>query len=112
MQQVRDLGLHERVFILIGVGPLRSEKAANFMRTKVPGVRIPDHIVDRLTKTPKAQKQAEGIRICVEIIQQIREIEGIHGIHVMAYRQEESVAQIIHEAKLLPRTVKNGPHRG
>lgn len=110
MQQVRDLGLHERIFLLIGVGPLRSEKAANFMRTKVPGVRIPDHIVERLAKTPKKQKKAEGIRICVEIIQQIREIEGIHGIHVMAYRQEESVAQIIHAAKLLPRTVKNMSH--
>lgn len=105
MQQVRDMGLHERVFILVGVGPLRSEKAANFMRTKVPGVRIPDPIVERLAKTPKAQKRAEGIHICVEIIQQIREIEGVHGIHVMAYRQEETVAQIIDEAKLLPRAV-------
>jgi methylenetetrahydrofolate reductase (NADPH) len=103
MQRVRDLGLHERVYILIGVGPLRSEKAAEFMRNKVPGVWIPDQVVDRLTKTPKEQKVEEGMRICVEIIQQTREIEGVHGVHLMAYRQEEMVAEIIKRAGLLPR---------
>jgi methylenetetrahydrofolate reductase (NADPH) len=103
MQQVRDLGLHERVFILVGVGPLRSEKAAEFMRTKVPGVVIPDDIVERLRRTPKEKKVEEGKRICIEIIQQVREIEGVAGIHMMAYRQEELVAEIVGEAGLLPR---------
>jgi methylenetetrahydrofolate reductase (NADPH) len=103
MERVRDLGLHEKVFILVGVGPLRSEKTAEFMRTKVPGVHIPDAIVERLRKTPKEQKRAEGKRICIEIIQQVREIEGVSGVHVMAYRQEELVAEIIEEAGLLPR---------
>lgn len=105
MQRVRDMGLHEKAFILIGVGPLRSEKAAQFMR-KVPGVWIPDEIVDRLAKTPKGKKYAEGIQICVEIIQQVRQIGGVHGVHVMAYRQEEAVAQIIQAAGLLPRKRK------
>lgn len=103
MEQVRDLGLHERAYILVGVGPLRSERAAEFMRTKVPGVYIPDEIVDRLRKTPKERKQAEGKQICVEIIQEVREISGVAGVHVMAYRQEELVAEIIEEAGLLPR---------
>lgn len=103
MQKVRDLGLHEQAFFLVGVGPLRSEKAAEFMRTKVPGVHIPDAIVERLRKTPKEKKVEEGKRICVEIIQQVREIEGVSGVHVMAYRQEELVAEIISEAGLLPR---------
>jgi methylenetetrahydrofolate reductase (NADPH) len=103
MQRVRDLGLHEKAFILVGVGPLRSERAAEFMRTKVPGVYIPDAIVERLRKTPKKQKRDEGKRICVEIIQQVREIAGVAGVHVMAYRQEELVAQIVDDAKLLPR---------
>jgi methylenetetrahydrofolate reductase (NADPH) len=102
MQRVRDLGLHERVFILIGVGPLRSERAAEYMRTKVPGIWIPDEIVDRMARAPQSQKREEGIRICVEIIQQVREIEGVHGVHVMAYRQEEAVAEIIERADLLP----------
>ncbi len=103
MARVRDLGLHERVYILIGVGPLRSEKAAEFMRTRVPGVWIPDEVVDRLAKTPKEKKREEGIRICIEIIQQLRQIEGVHGVHLMAYRQEETVAEIIHRAGILPR---------
>lgn len=103
MRQVRDMGLHERVYILVGVGPLRSARAAEFMRTKVPGVEIPDEVVDRLRKTPKEKKRDEGKRICIEIIQQVREIEGVAGVHVMAYRQEELVAEIIEEAGLLPR---------
>ncbi len=107
MQRVHDLGLHEKVYILIGVGPLRSERAAEFMRSKVPGVHIPDELVERLRKTPKKLKAAEGKRICVEIIQQVREIEGVAGVHVMAYRQEKMVAEIIDDAKLLPR-----PRRG
>lgn len=106
MQRVRDMGLHEKVYILVGVGPLRSERAAEYMRTQVPGVRIPDAVIERLQKTPRERKQAEGKRICVEIIQQVREIEGVAGVHVMAYRQEELVAEIIEEAGLLPR-----PHR-
>ncbi|WP_420641553.1 methylenetetrahydrofolate reductase [Candidatus Leptofilum sp.] len=103
MTRVRDLGLHEQAFILVGVGPLRSDKAAEFMRSKVPGVFIPDAIVERLRKTPKGKKRAEGKQICIEIIQQVREIEGVAGVHVMAYRQEELVAEIVQDAGLLPR---------
>jgi methylenetetrahydrofolate reductase (NADPH) len=103
MRRVRDLGLHEKTFFLVGAGPLRSDRAASFMRAHVPGVHIPDEVVDRLRKTPEADKREEGKRICVEIIQQAREIEGVHGVHLMAYRQEELVAEIVEEAGLLPR---------
>jgi methylenetetrahydrofolate reductase (NADPH) len=108
MRQVRDLGLHEKVYILVGVGPLRSERAAQYMRTQVPGVVIPDEIVERLHKTPKEKQREEGKRICIEIIQQVREIQGVAGVHVMAYRQEELVAEIIQEAGLLPRLQRPG----
>ena len=108
MQQVRDMGLDEQVYILAGVGPLRSAGAAEFMRTKVPGVHIPDEVVERLRKAPKEKRVAEGKRICIEIIQQVREIKGIAGLHVMAYRQEELVAEIIEEAELLPRPMRPG----
>lgn len=103
MQQVCDLGLHEHCFILAGVGPLRSAGAAEFLRTKVPGVFIPDSVIARLNGVPKARQRAEGKRICVEIIQQMREIAGVAGVHIMAYRQEELVAEIVEEAGLLPR---------
>lgn len=106
MRQVRDLGLHRQVYILVGVGPLRSDRAAEFLRTRVPGVVIPDELVDRLRKTPADKRRREGKRICVEIIQQVQEIEGVAGVHVMAYRQEELVAEIIAEAGLLPRRMR------
>jgi methylenetetrahydrofolate reductase (NADPH) len=108
LDQVRDMGLLEKIYFLVGVGPLRSEKAAEYLRTKVPGVHIPDPIVERLRKTPAKHKRAEGKRICVEIIQQVREIEGVDGVHVMAYRQEELVAEIIEDAGLFPRPRRTG----
>ena len=108
MKQVRDLGLHEKAFILVGVGPLRTERAAEFMRKNVPGVRIPDAVVERLAKTPKKQKREEGKKICIELIQQIREIEGVHGVHIMAYRQESTVRDIIDRSGIFPRKAPIG----
>ncbi len=107
MRRARDMGLHERVYILVGVGPLRSERAAEFMRSRVPGVHIPDAVVDRLAKTPRKQKREEGIRICVEIIEQVRQIEGVRGVHIMAYRQEEAVPEIVERAGILRRGEAN-----
>jgi len=103
MERLRDLGLHEKSFILVGVGPLRSEKAAEFLRTKVPGVVIPDALIKRMRKTPKNKERREGKKICAEIIQQVMEIRGVAGIHMMAYRQEEIVGEILEEVGLLPR---------
>ena len=107
MRRARDMGLHERVCILVGVGPLRSERAAQFMRSRVPGVHIPDAVVDRLAKTEKKRKREEGIRICVEIIEQVRRIEGVRGVHIMAYRQEETVPEIVERAGILRRDATN-----
>jgi methylenetetrahydrofolate reductase (NADPH) len=111
MQRVCDLGIPQKAFILAGVGPLRSAGAAEFMRSKVPGVYIPDEIIERLKGVDKKKQRAEGKRICIEIIQQVREMSGVAGIHVMAYRQEELVAEIIEEAGLLPRPFRSDvPH--
>jgi len=93
MSQVRDLGLHEKVYILVGVGPLASARTANWIRSNVPGVHIPDAVIDRL-KGADDQK-AEGVKICIEMIQQAKEIEGVSGVHIMAYRQEEQVPAIV-----------------
>jgi methylenetetrahydrofolate reductase (NADPH) len=93
MDQCDALGLLDKVYILAGVGPLRSAKTADWMRKNVPGMHVPDATIARLQG---AQDQArEGRNICIELIQQIREIRGIAGVHVMAYRQEESVAEIV-----------------
>ncbi len=99
MKQVREMGLHEKAFIIIGVGPLASARAAEWIRSNVPGVHIPDGVIKRLAGA-KDQKQ-EGKQLCIDLIQQIREIEGVAGVHVMAYRQEEAVAEIIDKSKVL-----------
>lgn len=99
MAGVRDEGLHEKLFILPGVGPLASAKSAEWIRNNVFGVHIPDAIIDRL-KGAKDQAQ-EGVNICVEIMQRLKEIEGVHGCHIMAYRQEEKVAEIVEKSGVL-----------
>ena len=99
MAKVRELGVDQKVFILVGVGPLRTAKAAEWMRAHVPGVSIPDEIIDRMKRGGKG----EGKRLCVEIIQQVREIQGVAGVHIMAYRQEELVPEIVEDAGLLVR---------
>jgi methylenetetrahydrofolate reductase (NADPH) len=104
MERVRDLGYDKKAFILVGVGPLRSAKVAEWMRTNVPGVWIPDDVIERMKGAKK--QVAEGKKLCIEIIQQVREIAGVSGVHVMAYRQEELVAEIIEDAGLLPRRMR------
>ncbi len=99
MDKVRDLGLHEKVFILCGVGPLASAKTAKWIRSNVPGIHIPDDIIKRLEGAQDQKK--EGKQICIDIINEVKEIAGVSGIHVMAYRQEEYVAEIVHESGVL-----------
>jgi 5,10-methylenetetrahydrofolate reductase len=99
MQKVRDMGYDEKVYILVGVGPLASAKTAKWIRSNVPGIHIPDAVIQRL-EGAKDQK-AEGKRLCIDIINEVKEIPGVSGIHVMAYRQEEYVAEIVDESGVL-----------
>lgn len=99
MQVVRDNGLDDKVFILAGVGPMASARTANWIRNNVPGVHIPDAVIDRLSGADD-QKQ-EGINLCVDLIQEIREIEGVNGVHIMAYRQEHAVPEIVERSGVL-----------
>jgi methylenetetrahydrofolate reductase (NADPH) len=99
MKRVRDMGLDERVFILAGVGPLASAKTARWMRRNVPGVHIPEAIIDHLEKA--ANPAEEGKKLCIDMIQQVREIAGVKGVHVMAYRREHLVYEIIKESGIL-----------
>lgn len=99
MRHVEDLGLLDKVFILVGVGPLRSAKAGEWIRTHVPGVHIPDEVIKRLASA--ADPALEGRRLCIELVQEIRTLKGVHGVHLMAYRQEESVAEIIERSGVL-----------
>ena len=99
MRRIEDLGLLEQVFVLVGVGPLRSAKAAEWMRTHVPGLHIPDAVVARLAGAADAARA--GRDLCVELVQEIRTVPGVSGVHVMAYRQEDSVPEIIDRSGVL-----------
>ena len=99
MREVRDRGLHEKCAILVGVGPLNSPRAARWIRENVPGVHVPDEVIKRLEGAERPR--LEGRRLCMELIQQIREIDGVAGVHVMAYRQEEAIAEIIDASGVL-----------
>ena len=107
MARVRDLGLLEKVFILPGVGPLASAKSAEWIRKNVAGVHIPDAVIQRLAGA-KDQKQ-EGVDLCVELMQEIKEIEGVSGIHLMAYRQEHRIGEIVSKSKVLGTRVPWSP---
>ena len=101
MQRVRDIGLDKKVFILIGVGPLASAKTATWIRNNVPGVHIPDDVIKRLSGAEN--QKAEGVQLCIDMIQQVSEIEGVAGCHIMAYRQEHSVPEIVERSGILSR---------
>ncbi|SEL88603.1 methylenetetrahydrofolate reductase [Halomonas daqiaonensis] len=102
MLKVNDLGLLEgpdRVFILPGIGPLASARSARWIRDNVPGVHIPDAVVRRLEGA--VDQKEEGKRLCMDLLHSIREIPGVSGAHIMAYRQERSVAEIIETTGVL-----------
>lgn len=124
MDKVRELGLHEKTYILAGVGPLKSLGRARYMKKNVPGILVPDDLIDRMKKTaePWAGKskdeltkedkrkrasawKEEGINICIELIQELQKIEGVAGVHIMAIEWEEAVAPIVEGAGLYPRPI-------
>jgi 5,10-methylenetetrahydrofolate reductase len=124
MEKVRELGVHEKTYILAGVGPLKSPGMARYMKNNVPGILVPDEILNRmaaagkpwsgipkneLTKDDKRERgkawRETGIQICIDLIQELREVEGVAGAHIMAIEWEEAVKPIAEGAGLLPRPV-------
>ena len=101
MDKVREQGLHEKAHILASVLPIKSVEMARRMRSGVPGMRLPDELVERIERA--ADAKAEGIRICVETIEQLKRVPGVHGIHIMAVASEDSVPGIVKAAGLSPR---------
>ena len=116
MKRAGDLGLLDKVYMLAGVGPIKSAAAARYMATKVPGMDVPEQYLQRMSDAVKGISQEDkkarraaweeaGIQICVEIIQQVREIPGVAGVHIMSIEWEEAVPTIVEKAGLLPRPV-------
>ncbi len=106
MQMVCDRGLHEKCAILAGVTPFKSVGMARYMKNQVPGMDVPDAMIERMKGVPKEKQAEEGIKICVETIQRLRDVPGIRGVHIMAIEWEERVAEIAKAAGLLPRPTR------
>jgi len=106
MAMVRDRGLHEKVFIMAGVLPVKSPRALTYMRDDVPGMSIPEELVKRMEGAE--DKEEEGIAMCVEIIERVRAIEGVRGVHIMPPMWEKVIPAIVSRAGLLPRPTFEG----
>ena len=105
MKGVVDRGLHEKVFIMAGITPMRSVGMAKYMARAVPGMDVPDELVKRLSGVPKDKQAEEGLTIAVEAIQRLKEVKGLAGFHIMAIEWEEKVPEIVERAGLYPRPV-------
>ncbi len=103
MQRVVELGLHEKVAILAGVGPIRSLRAAEFMAKRVAGLIVPEPLVRRLEGLSKEDQARAGLDICIEIAQEVREIEGVRGLHIMAVSWPSAIPEIVTALDLYPR---------
>ncbi len=127
MRRVVDLGLHEKTYMLAGVGPIKSLGAAKYMATKVPGMEVDPEYITRMADSTKGlpsiaeikemgreeaaearrlrkeASESEGIKICVEIINACKEMEGVHGVHIMAIEWEEAVDEIVKQCQIGPK---------
>ncbi|RLB80397.1 MAG: methylenetetrahydrofolate reductase [Deltaproteobacteria bacterium] len=103
LKMAGDRGLLDKVYILAGVTPFKSAGMAKYMKNRVPGIEVPDKLVKRMSDTPKEKQPEEGIKICIEQIQRLKEVQGVHGFHIMAIEWEEMVPGIVKKSGLYPR---------
>jgi methylenetetrahydrofolate reductase (NADPH) len=103
MKGVRDRGLHEKCYILAGLTPMKSVGMAKYMQKRVPGMDVPDEVIKRLQGVEKGKQADEGVKMCIESIERLKECEGVAGFHVMAIEWEEKVPEIVEAAGLYPR---------
>lgn len=103
MEGVRERGLHEKVYIMAGITPMRSVGMARYLSKNVPGMDVPDELIERLKGVEKNKQSDEGITIAVETIQRLKEVEGVAGFHIMAIEWEEKVPEMVERSGLYPR---------
>lgn len=101
MDEVRARGLDKKIHVLAGVIPMKTVGAARYMKNKVPGMIVPDYIIDRMKKA--SDPKEEGIKLCVEQIETLKSMKGVHGVHIMAVAWEDIYPRLIEAAGLLPR---------
>jgi methylenetetrahydrofolate reductase (NADPH) len=105
VKQARERGLTEKVYIMAGVTPMKSVGMAKYMKNRVPGMDVPDELIKRMSGVAKEKQAGEGVKICIETIQRLKEVPGVKGFHIMAIEWEEKVPEIVKGAGLYPRPV-------
>jgi methylenetetrahydrofolate reductase (NADPH) len=108
MKMAVDRGLTEKVAILAGITPMKNVGMARYMAKRVPGIDVPDEIIKRMGGVPKEKQPEEGINLAVEQVQELKEVEGVRGFHIMAIEWEEKVPEIVERIGLYPRPKVNG----
>jgi len=103
IKQANDMGLTEKVYILAGVTPMKGLGMARYMKNNVPGMDVPDEIINRLKGVDKKKQADEGIKMACEQIEEFKEMKGVAGVHLMAIEWEHKVPEIAELAKVLPR---------
>jgi methylenetetrahydrofolate reductase (NADPH) len=107
MQGVVDQGLHEKVFIMAGLTPMKSLGMAKYMKARVPGMDVPDELIKRMGGVPKEKQAEEGINVLIEMVEELKQVKGVSGFHIMAIEWEEKVPEIVERAGLYPRPEVN-----
>jgi methylenetetrahydrofolate reductase (NADPH) len=108
MARCGELGLLDHVWVLAGVFIPTSARGTRYLRDHVPGVDVPDHVIERMESAPPAEQREEGIRIALEIVEAVRHIPGVSGIHLMTINHEEAIPRVVEAAGLLPRPTPDG----
>ena len=101
MKLARNEGLHEKAFIMPGIIVPKSAGMLRYMNKNVAGVTVPDELIDRMDQAK--DRKEEGLKVTVELIQQVREIQGVRGVHIQAIEAEGLIPEIVKRASLLPR---------
>ena len=99
----RELGLFEKVFLLVSVYVARSARAMRYLRDVVPGIDVPDEVLGRLEKAPPGRQAEEGFRLALETVAALRELRGVSGVHLISIKGQDAILRLIEEAGLLPR---------
>jgi methylenetetrahydrofolate reductase (NADPH) len=110
MARVEELGLLDHVSVIAGIFIPRSAASARYLRDQVPGIDVPEEIVLRMEAAPKERQAEEGLQICLELVEQVRGISGVSGIHLMSIKQETAIVRVVRESGLLPRPLPRTPN--
>ena len=103
MARCGELGLLDQAWVLAGVFVPSSAAGARYLRDQVPGVDVPDDVIERMEATPREDQKEEGIAIALEIVEAVRQVPGVSGIHLMTINHEEAIPRVVEGAGLLPR---------